>query len=278
MKRLPFALSFSVVALLCMMLISCGGSTNTVSTNPTATPAPPVTLNVFAAASLTKSFTAISQQYHTLHPNVTLKFNFAGSQLLEQQLVNGAPADVFASADIANMTKATTAGLVTTSHIFARNKLVVIVSTKATSIATLNDLTRPGTKIDIEASTVPAGAYTLQALAKLSLSPTYGAGYKAAVLKNVVSQEDNVEAVVQKVELGEADAGFVYLTDTTNITPAYASQVKMITIPDEFNVIAQYPIAVVKQSANAVEAQNFVQYVLSADGQAILTKYHFVGV
>src|SRR6266581_1523141 len=229
----------------CILLEACGGSSTTSSTS---TPPPaPVTLNVFAAASLTESFTEIGTAYQQQHPNVTVKLNFNGSQILEQQIANGAPADVFAPADLANMQKASDAGLVNSSQVFVKNRLVVIIPTSNPGkINSLKDLARKGIKIDLEAVTVPAGKYSRQALDNLSKSPDYGSGYGSAVLANVVSEETNVKAVVQKVQLGEADAGFVYRTD---VTPAIANQVTVIDIPDPYNVIAQYPIAVVKNSA-----------------------------
>jgi molybdate transport system substrate-binding protein len=189
-------------------------------------------------------------------------------------MANGAAADVFASADQDNMQKASDAGLVGDTHVFVGNRLVLIIpASNPGGITTLKDLAKKGVKIDIGAPAVPAGKYSLQVLDKMAASPDYGPAYEKAVKANFVSQEDNVKAVVQKVQLGEADAGFVYRTD---VTANVSSQVKVIDIPDQFNVIALYPIAVTKQSAHPAQAQTFVQYVLSADGQAILAKYHFI--
>jgi molybdate transport system substrate-binding protein len=267
---------FLLFASLCILLVACGSSTTTSSTpTPASTPAPaPVTLNVFAAASLTESFTEIGTVYQQQHPNVTVKFNFNGSQLLEQQIANGAPADVFASADQANMQKASDAGVVNTPQVFVKNRLVVIVPTSNPgNINSLKDLAKKGIKIDLEATAVPAGKYSRQALANLSQSPDYGSSYANDVLANVVSEEQNVKAVVQKVQLGEADAGFVYRTD---VTSAVVSKVTVIDIPDPYNVIAQYPIATVKSSPHPSDAQSFIDFVLSPAGQAILKKYNFI--
>jgi len=261
---------FLLFASLCTFLAACGGSTTTGST-PTPTP---VSLNVFAAASLTESFNEIATVYYQQHPDVTIKTDYNGSQILEQQIANGAPADIFASADLANMQKASDAGLVNSSQVFVKNRLVVIIPTSNPGkINSLKDLANKGIKIDLEAATVPAGKYSRQVLVNLSKSPDYGSGYGSAVLANVVSEETNVKAVVQKVQLGEADAGFVYRTD---VTAAVASQVTVIDIPDPYNVIAQYPIAVVKNSSHASDAQAFVDFVLSAAGQTILKKYNFI--
>jgi len=240
------------------------------------TPTPsPITLNVFAAASLTGSFTAIAAKYQQAHPDVVIKLNFAGSQILEQQIANGAAADVFASADLANMTKASDAGLVGVSQVFVKNRLTVIIpASNPGHINTLYDLANKGVKIDIEAPTVPAGKYSLQVLAKMALSPQYGPAYVKAVKANFVSLETDVKAVVTKVQLGEVDAGYVYVTDAA----VAKDKVTMIPIPDIYNVIAQYPIAVTKGSTHAGDAQAFMQYILSKDGQDVLQQYGFIAI
>ena len=263
-----------LLAPLCILLLAaCGGTSSSLPPTPTPSIA---TLNVFAAASLTESFTQIATKYHQAHPNIVIKLNFNGSQILEQQIANGAPSDVFASADQANMMKALDAGLVDSSEVFVKNRLVVIIpANNPGDISSLKDLARKGVKIDIEASNVPAGKYSLQVLDNMAKSPDFGPTYESAVKANFVSQETNVKAVVQKVQLGEADAGFVYRTD---VTTAVSNKVKIIDIPDNFNVIAQYPIAVTKNSAHAADAQAFVQYVLSMDGQDVLEQFHFIAV
>ena len=270
MKHFPRLFLFFVA--LCTLLAACGGSTTSGSSS-TPTPAQ-INLNVFAAASLTESFTEMANTYHQQHPNVIIKLNFNGSQILEQQIANGAPADIFASADLNNMQKASNAGLVNASQIFVKNRLVVIIpASNPGNINSLKDLARKGVKIDIEAKTVPAGNYTRQVLANMSKSADYGSGFGNAVLANVVSEETNVKAVVQKVQLGEADAGFVYRSD---VTAAVANKLKFITIPAAYNVTAQYPIAVVKSSTHTSDAQAFIDFVLSTAGQDILQKYHFI--
>ncbi len=272
MRRFRHALMLFI--LLCtLFLAACGGSTS--STTSTATTAPAVTiLNVFAAASLKESFNVIAAKYTRAHPNITIKLNFAGSQILEQQVASGAPADVFASADQTTMQKAVDAGLVGNSQVFVKNRLTVIIpAANPGNINTLKDLSRKGVKIDIGAPAVPAGKYSLQVLAKMAQSSNYGPAYENAVKANFVSQETDVKAVVNKVQLGEVDAGFVYVTD---VTAAVSNKIKMIDIPDNFNVIAQYPIAVTKSSAHSNDARAFVQYILSPEGQAVLQQYHFI--
>ncbi len=281
MKHLHRAPLVSVFVLLALLLVACGGGSTTTTgsgtssaSTPTTATQSPVTLNVFAAASLTEAFNDIATQYHTSHPNVTLKYNFNGSQLLAQQIISGAAADVFASADTTNMQKVSDAGLVNGSKVFVQNKLTVVIpASNPGNITTLKDLAKKGEKIVVAAPAVPVGKYGLQVLDNMGKSSEYGLSYESAVKANFVSQEENVKAVVQKVQLGEADAGIVYRTDVTN---AIVNKVKLIAIPDNFNVIAQYPIAVTKSSAHANEAQDFVQYILSASGQATLEKYRFI--
>jgi molybdate transport system substrate-binding protein len=259
--------------LLFLVLGACGSQTtgSNTGTSPTAAP---VSLTVFAASSLTESFNGIKTAYHTAHPNVTITYNYNGSQALEQQLANGAASDIFASADQANMKKASDANLVDASQIFTKNKLVVIVpASNPAQLHALKDLGNPGVKIDVAAATVPVGKYALQVLDNLGKSPDYGTDYVNRVKANFVSYEENVKAIVQKVQLGTVDAGFVYLTDRTS---AVEGKVTQISIPDEFNVIAEYPIAVTKSSKQRNEALAFVQYILSPSGQDVLKKYHFL--
>ena len=276
LRRHPLR-SLLLLCVLGVLVAACGGTTPTSSSSATPTAAPAaVSLNVFAAASLTASFKEIATDYQSAHSNVKITYNFNGSQLLEQQIANGAPADIFASADQANMQKATKANLVDTPQVFARNKLVIIVpASNPANITSLKDLAKKGVKLVVGAPAVPIGNYALQILDKLGKAPDYGPTYESSVKANFVSQEENVTAVVQKVQLGEADAGIVYRTD---VTSSVASKVKIIDIPDNFNVIAQYPIAVTKDSTHATDAQAFEQYILSPQGQSVLTKYGFIGV
>jgi molybdate transport system substrate-binding protein len=231
-----------------------------------ARPAAPPMLTVFAAASLHNAFADIGAAFEAAHPGVSVKLNFDGSQILETQIANGAPADVFASADERSMDKARTAGLVETPTDFARNSLVM-VSQFDLNIRSLRDLTRDGLKLAICAEAVPCGRYTRIALRKMSADKSFWPNYGDQVLHNVATQEQNVEGVVQKVVVGDADAGFVYATDAI-----LKGGVKLVSVPvpDEDQEIAIYPIAAVKASANAAFAQSFVDFVLSPDGQNVL--------
>jgi molybdate transport system substrate-binding protein len=273
---LPMALVFLIA-----ILTGCGGTTSSSSSSTTtATPVSTaagasVTLKIYAASSLTESFNALKTAYHAAHPNVSITYNFNGSQALEQQLANGAPADIFASADESHMQLAVTAKLVTQSQLFAKNKLVVIIpASNPGHITTLKDLSKSGIKLVVGVPAVPVGKYGLQVLDKLGESVQYGPTYEKSVKANIVSQEENDKAVVTKVQLGDADAGIVYRTD---VTTAEASKVTVIPIDDQYNVVAQYPIAVLTGSTQQQAAQAFDNYVLSADGQSILEKYQFIG-
>jgi molybdate transport system substrate-binding protein len=238
---------------------------------PTAAPAR--TLMVFAAASLTASFQEIGKAFEAANPGVTVAFNFAGSQSLRTMIEQGAPADVFASADHKNMDTMVTENLITAGKYqeLATNLLVVVMPPQnPAGLQSLQDLAKPGLKLDLADASVPVGNYSRQVLANLSKNPAYGTDFSTKVLANVVSNETDVKQVVAKVDLGEADVGIVYVTDAIA-----APDLKTISIPANFNVIAKYPIAPLARSPNADLAAAFVAYVLSPDGQAVLKKWGF---
>jgi molybdate transport system substrate-binding protein len=232
------------------------------------------TLTVLAAASLTDSFKEIGVAFGKANPGVQVTFSFAGSQALRTQIEQGAKADVFASADTKNMDPLKTENLLgNTPQIFTRNVLTVIIpKANPAGLKELKDLTKPGVKLIFEDASVPAGNYTLQILDKLSADPAHGSDFKTKVLANVVSKETDVKAVVSKVSLGEGDAGVVYTTDAQ----VAADKLSTIAIPAQYNVIATYPIAVLRSSVNSALALKFVDFVLGADGQAVLKRYGFV--
>jgi molybdate transport system substrate-binding protein len=241
---------------------------------PTATVAPR-TITVFAAASLTGSFGEIGKAFEAANPGVTVAFNFAGTQALATQLTQGAKADVFASANHTYMDNMVTANLVAAGYKdFVTNVLEVILpANNPANVQTLQDLAKPGLKLVLEDKSVPAGAYSLTILDNLSKDPTYGADFKTKVLANVVSNETDVKQVVAKVQLGEADAGIVYITDAIA-----APTLKTIVIPTNYNVVAKYPIAALTNAPQPDLAAAFVAYVLSPDGQAIMKKWGFTTV
>lgn len=236
----------------------------------------PTDLNVFAAASLTAAFTEIGEVFEAGHPQVTVVFNFAGSQQLAQQINEGAPADVFASANKKQMDAAISAGSIVTGtqQTFVKNRLVVIFpKDNPAGVTGLKDLAKSGLKLVLAAKEVPVGQYALDFMTKASADPAFGTAFQEDVLKNVVSYEDTVKVVLAKVALGEADAGIVY---TSDVTGEDAGKVGQVDIPDGPNVIASYPIAPVTESKNSEAAQAFIDFVLSPEGQAILAKYGFV--
>jgi len=269
-----------ILSLLCVclaLLCGCGGQAAVAPSQPALTQ-PPASgeLVVFAAASLTESFTEIAQLFESQHPGVKVTCNFAGSQALSAQLGEGAPADVFASANTKEMTNAIAAKRVAdgSQKTFVRNKLVVIYPAgNPSGLAKLQDLTKPGLKLVLAAEEAPVGQYSLEFLDKASQDAAFGTTFKDDVLKNVVSYEENVKAVLTKVVLGEGDAGIVYLTD---ISQANAGKVGRLDIPDALNTVATYPIAAVSDASQPELAQAFVQLVLSAQGQEILAKYGFL--
>ncbi|WP_338817977.1 Molybdate-binding protein ModA [Moorella thermoacetica] len=230
-------------------------------------------LVVFAAASLTDAFGEIGRAFEKSHPGVTVKFNFGGSQQLRTQIEQGMSADVFASADQKYMQELVAKGLVEPPRDFTANTLTVIVpKNNPAGIKSAADLANKG-KLVLAAPDVPIGKYSRQALEKLAT--LYGSDYPKQVEKRVVSQETTVRQVVAKVALGEADAGIVYVTD---INSSYRDKLDTIPFPQEANVRATYPIAVVKDSRQAGLARELVNLILSPDGQKILAKYGFLPV
>jgi molybdate transport system substrate-binding protein len=232
-------------------------------------------LTIFAAASLTDAYTVLGKVMEQRNLGLHVIFNFAGSQQLATQIEQGAKADVFASADQRWMDYVRERGLVAgTPREFVRNLLVVIVpQANPGRINQLQDLSRPGVKLVIEAEAVPAGRYSREVLAKLDRAPGFPANYSQQVLRNVVSEEDNVKAVVTKVQLAEADAGIVYRSD---VTSAVAGKVKVIDIPSRYNVVASYPIAVVTGAPNPDAGRQFIELVLSPIGQRVLRDQNFI--
>lgn len=248
---------------------------NNASTTPKAQGSQSQTeLVIFAASSLLEVFREIGSQFEQQHPGVHLRYNFAGSAQLVAQLSQGAQASVVALADTRNMRQAEQQGVIAGEPIiFARNRLILIVPAhNPAGIATLADLARPGVKVVLAHDNVPIGHYARRVLEKASQNPSYGADFAQRVLANLVSEEVNVKQVVAKIQLGEADAALVYATD---ITPAVRQEVQIIELPQEFNVVTCYPIALVAGARNPELARAFIDHVLSSEGQEILARYGF---
>ena len=230
-------------------------------------------LIVFAAASLTEPFTEIGKRLELSHPGLKVVYNFGGSQALRTQLEQGAHADVFASADAVQMDQAKKSNVVQgESPIFVKNRLVAIVpKDNKAKIMTFCDLGKPGVKLDLANAKVPVGNYSRQSIAKANAE--CGADFEQRTLKNLVSEEENVKQVVTKVQLGEADAGIVYVSD---VTPKVSTDVHTIAIADTYNQLAAYPIALTKEVKNRAAAEEFIKFVLSTEGQAILKAHSFL--
>ena len=241
-------------ALVAVGLIAACGQPATGSTGPTRT-----TLTVFAAASLQPAFDKIGAHLLAAH-NIATIFSYAGTQTLTTQITQGAPVDVFASADTAHM--ATVASLLEEpASIFAHNRLEIAVAKgNPKAIHSLADLARSGLVVVLADPSVPAGKYAQQALAK------------AKVTVHPASLEQQVTGVLTKVGLGEADAGIVYVSDVVT-----SGKVDGVPIPGDQNVIADYPVGILRATQNASGAKAFVALLLSAEGQALLKAAGFEG-
>ena len=258
-----------VAAFSLITLSSCSGgsesassSSSTASSAAATASATPVELNVFAAASLNKAFPEIADTVlKESDPNIKVTFNFQGSSTLVDQMKEGAPADVFASADQKNMTKASDAKLVDAPKPFASNVLTLIVPKGNPAKITGLDSSLDGKKLVVCAQGVPCGNATKQLAEKLG------------VTLNPVSEEQKVTDVRAKVESGEADAGLVYATDAK----AAGDKVETVEVARANEVVNSYPIALTVSTKNKEAAQKFIDAVLSDKGQAVLKKYGFSG-
>ena len=274
MRRTPLALVLGVLLLALPILAACGSS----STSGGGTTTKNVTLNVFAAASLTGAFTEMGKNFESANPGVKVVFNFAGSQQLATQIGQGADADVFASANTTQMNNVVKSGQIdaNASRVFIKNKLVVVFpKDNPKNITKPQDIAASGVKLILCDKTVPCGQYALDFFDKASATADYGADFKANALKNVISNETDVKQVLTKVGLGEADAGIVYTSDATGDSGANVSH---IDIPVSLQTIATYPIAATKASKNPDVASAWIDYVFTSKGQAVLAKYGFLSL
>ena len=230
-------------------------------------------LTVFAAASLTDAFGEIKADLEAEHPGLAITYNFAGSQALVTQLAEGAEADVFASANNTQMKAAQEQDLISGDPVtFVRNQLVIVTpADNPAGIDAPDDLGASGLRLVLAQADVPVGRYAREAVCGMSEdTAAFGEDFVGRVAANVVSEEEDVRDVLTKVELGEADAGIVYVSD------AYISgdQVQQIEIPADFNILATYPIAATA-GGDAALGDAFIAYVLSDEGQATLADFGF---
>lgn len=245
----------ALTAVLGLAVAGCGSSDQ--ASSPTSTSAAGGhKITVFAAASLKKSFTEIGEQFKTGNPGADIEFSFAGSSDLVTQLTQGAPADVFASADTKNMDKAGQADLLAGEPVkFASNTLIIVVAhNNPKKIASFKDLAQPGLQVVVCAPQVPCG------------SATEKVEKATGVQLNPVSEESQVTDVLNKVTSGQADAGLVYVTDAQGA----GDKVTAVAFPESAEAVNTYPIAVLKQSKQPDLARTFVDLVTGEAGQKAL--------
>jgi molybdate transport system substrate-binding protein len=244
------------IAGLVLLLAGCGGGAQPAAPAPSAAPSAAAesgTLTVLAAASLTETFNALEKRFETDHPGVDVRLNYAGSSDLAQQIVNGAPADVFAAASDATMKTVTDAGLAAgTPTVFATNVLqIATVPGNPKGVASFADLAKPDLKVVVCAPQVPCGAAAdkIEKATGVTLKP--------------VSEEADVKSTLGKVTSGDADAGLVYLTDVA----AAKDKVQGVSFPEASQAATNYPIAVLESSGHAELAQQFVGLVTGEEGK-----------
>ncbi len=269
----PSALAL-LVLLVPLLGAACVGDDDAMPTaSLAATPAPVEgEIVVLAASSLTDAFKEAGTKFTETNPKAKVTFSFAASSALSTQINEGAPADVFASADSAQMKIVTDKGNATDPVVFATNLPAVVVPKSGSPVQSFNDLAKPGVRLVLAGPEVPIGRYARDILTNASkASGGVSADFSGKTLANLKSNESNVRAVLTKIQLGEADAGIIYTTDAATAT----IDVKVIDIPTQYNVIAQYPIASTKGGKNAAGAKAWLAFILSPDGQAVLAKYGF---
>lgn len=260
MRRISAPVTALVAVALAVLVAGCGESGDSKTPAGSRSPSVKGTITVFAAASLQESFTKLGKQFEAAHPGSKVVFNFGPSSGLAEQIGQGAPADVFASASTKSMDEVVSGGDAAKPTNFARNKMQIAVPPdNPAGISAVADLAKKGVKVALCQSQVPCGSTALQVFdnAKIKVTP--------------VTQEVDVKAALSKVKLGEVDAGVVYVTDVR----AAGASVKGIPIPDDINASTTYPIASVTGSKNKPTAQAFVDYVLSAEGVAALSAAGF---
>lgn len=260
--------------LICGLVLgtACGGSRGTEAENEPAKSQ----LTIYAAASLVEAFGQIGEEFEAAQPSVKVVTSFAGSQQIAQQVSQGAPGDLFASADVRQMENVIHSGRVEpgSQREFIHNQLVVILpGDNPGEVNGFGDLARPGLEIIMADEAVPVGAYSMQMLEQANQQPELGSDFKTKVQRNVVSYEENVRAVLTKTILGEAAAGIVYMSDTARIPEG---EIQVIPIPEEINITASYFIAPLVDGPNKQLAEDFISLVLSPRGQEILNNHGFV--
>lgn len=270
----------AVVALLAAVTLGAcspsGPEAGTATASPAAGASPnaeQVDLMILGAASLRNVLEVAEEAYEAAHPGTSVTISTDSSAALATQIELGAPADVFLSADMVNAQRLVDAGLAAGEPVvFAENRLTIVVpSGNPAGIASPADLARPGVRIVAAGDEVPITRYAAQLVANLAEEPGYPSDFAVAYAANVVSREDNVKAVVAKVELGEGDAGIVYVTDA-----AASGDVETVAVPDRANVRAHFAGLVIEASAHRDAARAFLAWFAGPAGQAILAGFGFL--
>lgn len=271
-----------IVVILAALLCAAGCTSTPAAPSPTpaatTTTAPVTELTVYAAASLKDAFTECGRLFEANHTSTKVVLNFDGSQALRTQLQQGASADIFASANTKQMNLSKGDGRIEndTVTIFVHNRIAILVpAANPAKIAEFRDLADPDVKLVIGTPDVPVGDYARQLLNRSVNDSAYGPDFRAKVLANVVSEETNVNSLATKIVLGEADAGIAYASD---VPAAQLDKVTVIELPAGYQVVADYPIAVVKETKDRATAQAFIDFVLSDVGQDTLARFGFTPV
>ena len=244
------------------------------ATSPSVVPSvKPAALTIYGAASLKTVLDRVKTAYQTANPGTTLTISTDSSSALEMQIEQGAPADVFLSADTTNPKKLVDGGFASGDPVnFAGNKLTIIVPKgDPAGISSPLDLAKSGVKVIAAGDAVPIAKYAKQLVDKLATAAGAPADFAAKYAANVVSKEDNVKAVVGKIELGEGDAGIVYVTDAKA-----SDKVDTVDVPDPENVPATYAGVVTKASQNQDAAKAFLEWFAGPEGEAILGQFGFL--
>lgn len=263
-----------MIAAVVVLAIAGAAVVGACSVGPGTSPAPSATdeLSIYAAASLKDALVAVRDAYGAVRPGTTLVIATDSSSSLRTQIEEGAPADVFLSADEANPVRLVESGLADGGAVaFAGNRLTIIVpADNPAGIETPADLARPGVKVIAAADEVPITRYAQQVLANLDAEPSSPQGFAEAYAANVVSREENVKAVAAKIELGEGDAAIVYVTDALA-----ATDVTVVEIPPSANVAATYAGVVIGASSRIAAARAFLNWLAGPEGVAILGQFGF---
>ncbi|MDO5844133.1 MAG: molybdate ABC transporter substrate-binding protein [Methanocorpusculum sp.] len=254
------ALTFAVLVILAVGAAGCINQ-----------PAQTTEINVYAAASLTGAFTEIGDKFTAANPNIKVVYNFAGSQTLKTQILEGADADMYVSANDKQFDPVVEAGLITEKKVLLKNKLgIAVVKANTLKITELGDLSKSGVRLVIGDESVPFGQYTRTIIQKYENDSN--AGYVNVFMNNVITQVDAVTGVKTVITTGEADASIVYVSD---ISKADKESITVIEIPDKYNVIASYPYGILKATTKTDAVKKFESYLTGKEGSAILTEYGF---